>query len=351
MGEEQDIDGAQSDIEYFVTPTDQPTKPRKIDVKKIDSHSVEISWEPPESPNGIIEYYGIYLQLYPIDKERIMQRPFCEPNFEVKQVNELIETQPDEDKNIIVPNEDVPNARCSCTKCSNENMEPSTGTGNSKEQSAKKNAQNEFENALLDAIWVLPDDIAGTNCNEGKRKKRDIPSDGSNRLGLSVDKETNLSASSNMENEHLHIFKKVNSSISSLSVPNLKHFGSYVLKIRACQQGNHIPLVDTLECSPYAVEVFQVLHDPSADDLDGIRIAGERNKHTNDGELDSGIDRDIEDDFQKKKGEPVFIAWDPPPDPNLLIVNYDILLEFDDQQDSSHMECVSAKEFEEHNRM
>ena len=357
MGEKKDIDGAQSEIEYFVTPKSQPTKPREIKVKKNDSQSVEISWEKPESPNGIIEYYEIILELYPVDEKRIMQRQFCDPKFAIQQVNELTKPQPDADQTSNDNSKDMPDGHCSCDMCSNDDIKPSPGTGNSKEQSAKKNAQNEFENALINTIWFTePLQLAGVHCEEGRRKKRDISSDSSNRLGLQneVDKGNNSSTPPSKEDERLQIFKKVNitkvnSSTTSFSVTNLKHFGTYSLKIRACQQGNHTPLVSALKCSDYAVEEFQVLHNASADKIiGGLKPVGD--KHATDGKDDSGIDQDVKDHLTEKKGEPVFITWDPPTDPNLLIVNYDIRLEFDSKDFPNMMYCISAKKFEEDKR-
>ena len=50
--------------------------------------SVNISWLPPEEPNGIIAEYFIKVEHHKINTERLMNvRPYCDENFGVR-INE-----------------------------------------------------------------------------------------------------------------------------------------------------------------------------------------------------------------------------------------------------------------------
>ena len=56
------IAGAESDIEYFLTDEDYPDPPHTILVEKTNYSSLNVSWLPPKSPNGVIDHYEIELQ-------------------------------------------------------------------------------------------------------------------------------------------------------------------------------------------------------------------------------------------------------------------------------------------------
>ena len=54
---------------------------------------------------------------------------------------------------------------------------------------------------------------------------------------------------------------------------------------------------------------------------------------------------DTVDKSMENTGEPVYITWDPPKDPNLLIVNYQIERLSDVDKGYKSLSCVTAKEF------
>ena len=83
---------------------------------------------------------------------------------------------------------------------------------------------------------------------------------------------------------------------------------------------------------------------------DRIYIAGydHDNANSESNINEKGENRSLVDPNNKKKenkGEPVFISWTPPQDPNLLIVNYNIRIIYDTNSPELHA-CETAKNFQ-----
>lgn len=368
MGESQDIEGAQSVIEYFRTLEFTPTQPAEITVTNVTPQEVVINWKEPESPNGIIDHYEILMELRRIDEKRIMQRPFCDSGYEIpdqSQYKKIDHMAPDNLDNKQDTDEEL-NGSCSCKNCPGvDQTVDNPDADRISNEKAKHNEENEFVNDLLDVIWTLPSnpfeqsDIIGDVQQD--RKKREIASDSDNKVGHQIKNQSTPAITAKSEEDtfkeslkevlkpqtrevYTRVFKKVNSSVTTLTVNNLKHFGQYSLKIRACHK-----LVDQQEkyqeCSEYANEEVQTQPDKQADNIEGgLRIVGNDDTKPKKvtGEVKNESLIDTIDNSPENKEETVFITWNPPKDPNLLIVNYQIKYIFGDRE-SDLETCEPAK--------
>lgn len=57
------IGGAQSDIVYVLSPEDFPSVPRDLRFNKFNYSTINLTWSPPDSPNGIIDHYELIMEL------------------------------------------------------------------------------------------------------------------------------------------------------------------------------------------------------------------------------------------------------------------------------------------------
>lgn len=71
------IEGAESDIVYFKTPEDIPEPPAAVVVQELNYSTVNITWEPPQVPNGVIDHYEIILEFNDIEEAKILSLPYC----------------------------------------------------------------------------------------------------------------------------------------------------------------------------------------------------------------------------------------------------------------------------------
>ena len=374
MGEQEDIDGAQSVIEYFRTLEFTPSPPADIAVKNINPHEVIINWKEPNSLNGIIDHYEVIMELRRIDETRIMQRPFCDDEYKIVEYEDTeVSTHIDEGEENNNQNIDE-NGVCSCKNCIGGDQTANPETDNASNQKAKHNEENEFENDLSDSVWP---DIIWTppppdNVNElsdviseaqRDRHKREIDSGSGNKLGIQVNNLTTPAVSTKTKEDilkdtlevlkpgtrevHTRIFKIISSNVTTLKVKKLRHFGQYSLKIRACHKVVPSNLEKYPECSEYAKEEIQTEPDKTADNIGRIWVVrdDQEEKAPRTSRNDSHID--TTDKPLENKGEEVFISWDPPKDPNLLIVNYQLKFIFDSNKEHQDKTdgCETAKQF------
>lgn len=74
----EDIQNAASEIQYFATPEGYPNPPQNIGTATINSSAVNITWQPPDRPNGIIEHYEITVEHHRANRERLIRnRDYC----------------------------------------------------------------------------------------------------------------------------------------------------------------------------------------------------------------------------------------------------------------------------------
>ncbi|XP_026678999.1 insulin-like growth factor 1 receptor, partial [Diaphorina citri] len=70
--------GAQSPIQYFLTKPNTPSVPRELIATPLSSSEIEISWKPPEKPNGNVTHYYIVGSWERDDPMIIETRNYCQ---------------------------------------------------------------------------------------------------------------------------------------------------------------------------------------------------------------------------------------------------------------------------------
>ena len=389
----KNVEGAQSEIQFFRTLEFTPTEPRDIQVLKNEENptNVEITWREPESPNGIIGYYDVEMTLREIDEERIMQRPFCQKKYQIKKFE--IEEEDNETNEKPDPVDDT-SGTCSCINCGSDTSD--FNNGNLIREKQKISEEREFEDTLIDEVWGMNmyrvETLENQFGNEPLREKRedvvvsrvkryidtesvnkpediqtsDIePSKKDSESNVSTDVQSDGWIMIGTRKVRTRIYRKVDHSALnivqnrySLTVDQLRHFGQYDLKIRACHADDPKALsVASVpnykqQCSEYAKLPIQTYPDKNADNVEKIeaiydykssdlmKIGGKRRDNLT---IENSYDKETEN-----KGEPVYITWIPPEDPNLLIVNYNIKM-ITDANSQDLNTCETAKNFKTSN--
>ena len=328
-----------------------------------------------------------------------MSRPFCQDGFKIQKEETPMKKGPpsvEKAKNITVLD-----GSCSCDKCPRGGEADTVpDKGSDSDERRKYEEKSQFEIDVLDTIWSVdyePPAITHTEShmdeNNGKRKRRDISTNNNNKLEQESmkhqdDKDT-FQSTVLPDNTEKNTFQdvmvqknnakhgyllKVRRKVygSNLTVSHLKHFGSYSLQIRACHTIVDDKTKNSMEllhpaCSSDAWDEFQVLPDLGADNImaaprlilspggqeDGNNeedmMLDTDGKHQDETDLDlNGKEGNLPHN-KKKKGERKFITWDPPKDPNLLIVNYYLQYTFTNDKSGSEHDlrghCVTAKDF------
>jgi len=370
----QGVKGAESAITYFDTPPDIPKPPASVSIERSSYSSLNIAWEEPEEPNGIIDHYEITLELNEVNPERLMsERQYCEDKAVDMRLQEMKNTVPEEPKG----NETTLTVAdtCDCTTCGLFDKPKKKSTNVKMEEEI-------FFDAVLDRVFSHPTGPILPQLQEGelKRKKRAIQS-GNEEENLLDQEESWTSVTPTLvdleklarkgnvtviEDNYSRVPVVTNPFFTSYELPKrrirylpddggnyyltytvrtpgnkrhflvegLRHFGSYTVRVRACQKefdqvtqdliggGTSSKVETTKFCSMDVRKDVRTLHKPGADDIpDEVRTI-------------------VLNDTS------VVLEWTPPPDPNEFITNYQLW--YKTKLDSAGSKtCVSAKQFEE----
>ena len=408
------VEGAESDIIYFHTPEDIPKPPTEVRVRKTSYSSFNLTWEPPEVPNGIIDHYEIVLTLNEINAARLMDRPYCKESMKATDMA-AFDKKEEEEKEKAFAGGDATLANvtssadgtCDCATCG--------GVAVKKNNGIKAPSQKMQEEFFFDAVLNVVFDAQSSSSSapveeeeeEGGRVKRSVevavPKRWRRSVGDAQGKEKQRNAilldsgldseapdaaqgkneteeeddGIEVEEDGLERYRVMNSKMGGLSEPmpyseaqrfpdgrkiykvfakrvpgdqrslfvrDLKHYGGYTISVRACQaafevkdymfmMGEGSSTEDAVKkkeymkfCSMDVVKEERVLHKPGADDITSkVRTISQNDTNR------------------------VWLSWDPPSDPNELILNY--VLELKSKQESAgSIECVTAKQFEDAGR-
>ena len=317
----EDIKSAASEIVYFHTPEATPDPPQNIVVKDLSYSKVNITWQPPVNPNGVITEYQVEIVHHEANTERLIDmKHYCNDDYKSPQDKE--KPEPPQPK----PDNDA-SGTCDCSTCGSEKNSPENW-----DQTAKENKKVEealFLDHLLNLIWYINDSPA--------RKKRSISNFTSNDLSVNdISDELKLLASDDdidiydtMSDEDIlaeerqlstQVFKNATGKLW-ITIPDLKHFSKYTVKITACHRKEPN---GKQRCSLQQTSLdFQTIKKEGADDIPGSLIS---NQGTN-------------------NGTKVWLSWEDPPDPNLVIVAYNIYIKMQDASTQEYTDCITAHNF------
>ncbi|KAL5004286.1 hypothetical protein ScPMuIL_017742 [Solemya velum] len=285
---------AMSPIIYFRTAPSAPSSPRDVTVKAIHPGQLQISWEPPTNPYGIVSHYMVYWQYHKISAEEYDIRNYCTDPLVSKK---KIEKEKEEEKK---KKEEPGGKCCACPK-----------TEKQKEKDERERLlQIMFQNYLYDAVYhKRPPDTLGANGSYARPKRDtfnypevlDAPKTTyPNHVNI-----TDIKAPTKEPEEEkpAYLLAEVYNS-TYIILSHLGHFEDYDIEVIACQEKDPRDISKSKKlCSSKALATGRTLKSDTADNVNTSTVSSKLLKnHT---------------------GE-VFIQWTDPPAPNGLIVTYEI---------------------------
>ncbi|XP_072050525.1 insulin-like peptide receptor isoform X2 [Amphiura filiformis] len=288
--------GAKSEIMYIRTSESEPTTPEKLNVYSTSSTNLTVMWSPPEHPNGIITHYVIRWQKQSLDREQFLSRDFCREKPPTLKKSGRVEDQEqeEEENNITVPT--IPGC-CGCPKSAEE----------LRKEEEEARSQREFENELHNSVYIKRPDA--------RRRRRDVPENENANDGVTGGKNGNgnttiisvptsanttkppvLNTSTPIQNpfytERVNVTNPDDD--ASIELANLEHFVEYRIEVFACHNA---------ECGKKSVIFGRTIPELEADSITDVSIA----------ELSSD-----------PKDRRVLISWKEPPNPNGIVIIYEV---------------------------
>ncbi|CAK9825863.1 Insulin-like receptor [Anthophora retusa] len=301
--------GAQSNLTYFRTMPDAPSLPRSLSTWSNSSSELIMAWLPPLQYNGNLSHYKIFGRWEPDDPNFIDQRNYCEepillPDRNAISLAEEEKKRIEEEKEQNVTPE---TATCDCTD--RETVDQSL-------REKEVSSAIAFEDALHNQVYV----------KRKTKRKRDVSdvSLASSRKSRASDRDQPV-ADKIVNGTYVEFERLVPSTNHSFVMKNLRHFAAYNIEVQACRaQENN----DTYhKCSTKSMRTYRTLPMESADNIPlntfKMTISGENNSLTM-----------------------VTLQWEEPPQPNGLIVTYQIEYKrVDIQNYKPTVVCITRRDF------
>ncbi|NP_001291521.1 insulin-like peptide receptor [Solenopsis invicta] len=310
--------GAQSKITYFTTKPDAPGSPRALSTWSNSSNELVISWFPPVKKNGNLTHYRIVGRWEPDDQSFIDQRNYCDepmPLLETKSPEEVVAEE--EKKYFELEKEFSKTDSCLCSDrvVTDQSM-----------LEKEVSSSIAFENALHNQVYI-----------KRAQSRRRRHTDSEMLIAAQLAKEPTFkkvqnweSISDKMENGSVLVFERIIPSTNlTFVMRNLRHFTAYNIEVQACRELDASELNDTKSknCSMKSMKTYRTLAMENADNIPPntftLTKSGENNSLTI-----------------------ITLSWDEPPQPNGLIVTYQIEYKrIDIQNIQATVVCITRRDF------
>ncbi|XP_048513218.1 insulin-like receptor [Athalia rosae] len=315
--------GAQSDLHYFTTFPDAPSIPRALSTWSNASNELVVTWEPPINKNGNLTHYRIVGRWEADDRTFLDQRNYCDEPLllsEKKTISVLAEEarkKAQEEKMVAAAK---PGLTSTC-QCAEDETDPLL-------REKEVSSSIAFEDALHNQVYIK----RPTN----ERRRRDLSETVRSAMVIRRDlhsyPEDKENLSEKVENGSYIVFNRTVYGQTIFSMKNLRHFAVYTIEVQACREP--VPN-DTLNscCSTKSIKTARTLPIDSADDIPQNSfkynvVVGNNSEST------------------------VNLWWKEPPDPNGLIVSYQIEYKnIDIQNVKSLIVCMTRQEFLQNGQM
>ncbi|KAM9311927.1 insulin-like growth factor 1 receptor [Gastrophryne carolinensis] len=300
MVDHHHIHGAKSKIIYIRTDPAVPSIPQDVISASNSSSQLIVKWKPPSFPNGNLSFYFVRWQQQPQDSY-LFQHNYCSKDKVPirKYANATIDA--DDEKDALKPDSGVGREKGTCCAC------PKTEAEKKKEKDEAE-YRKVFENFLHNSIFVPRPD----------RRRRDVF--GAANATLSTDSKNgtaqeqfNVSDSVPKEPDYRFHEMRVDYRHERTVLSNLLPFTLYRIDIHSC---NHA--ADTLGCSASHFVFARTMPEAGADNIPGPVTTEEAEDNA------------------------VILKWSEPPNPNGLILMYEVELRQGEQRTK---ECVSRHDY------
>ncbi|KAL3867340.1 hypothetical protein ACJMK2_044550 [Sinanodonta woodiana] len=323
-------EGGITPLIYFKTLPDMPSYPVNLKVTSEMTGELRVTWDPPKSPNGNVTHYEVYWQKQDIDASKYDVRDYC--------TNPLLDTSKGqkghEDKEDSKQNQTISGC-CTCPKTKQELAN----------EEREREMEIKFQDYLQNEVYIKrlehpASTIQPTRAQITSQIKKSLARMGSPQFdtsdfatlpaevvntNLTVEKPFSMASSSTMTTERTSSASSLTESTPSprngtiwqpkenpylkavvygkreIYLLNLSHFEDYSIEVIACQERDHVNKHKL--CSNRAIITGRTLPDEMADNINM-----------------STVNHIVS---ANRSGE-VVIQWSDPPQPNGLILTYEI---------------------------
>ncbi|GBP37476.1 Insulin-like receptor [Eumeta japonica] len=322
----QENRGAQSPIIYFTTLPGQPSPPMFSQQSHVDSHTVVLKWARPVLPNGSLIMYQVLVQRDNHHEEQILQLNYCGNRNSTREGNNLmikqiivivtasafatfIAQRKDEspkkksDKEMYAGQVRDDTCRCDSPARPTTRFTP--------DREAEQLEAIEFENQLQNQIYVRTKSKSTYPTTTTTKTRRSID----NQMQQMISEIKNNTRPShnvvynNITDEAGFVdvyYAEVNANTTTIKLENLRHYSWYTVTLRACRAKHPKESqfeFDTFRCSEKASKTIMTWERADADVVTNVRA----------------------DLLPANKSTPeVNVTWDPPKQPNGIVVAYNI---------------------------
>ncbi|XP_055904049.1 insulin-like receptor isoform X2 [Eupeodes corollae] len=297
----------QSPIVYFRTKPDQPKTVQNLNAHANSSSEIIIRWSRPQVTNGNLTKYIINVTLDANYHQKSKSRNYCKEPIKKAASDEvgLPFTNEKADPGLISTNGGT-NANCKCEK----NVTRKDGVNPQVVEAIYENVI-EFENNVQNFVYVKQTNDSQSD-NSRQRRRRALENLGD----MIITSTTQTPFSKTKTNSQLY---RVNASVTEFVLRNLTHFSLYTIKVQACRAQEIGE--SAKDCSPESIAYSRTHKLPNVDLVRNVQL-----------ELDSS-------NTTRKN---IRIRWDPPEQPNSLIVSYTIIYFAVDSEDAViEKRCIS----------
>ena len=342
--------GAQSDIVYARTNETNPSPVVSLEAESPTPNSLEITWDPPTKPHGIIDMYYVEISYLGTGQD-IGGRNYCEKKKEDQSSQSSQSSQPEPP----LPTEEEEGGTCPvCEAC-----EGQTDSRPSAPDPVSVLGEKSFYDDIINKIFPITQPAALLEEGDGfgldmlSRKRRSVSRPDLRANSISGEEESSeinqtfvyiksqmkeriksLSADNTTmvvggTTYSKRVFLSLPGNMTSLTVNNLKHFTDYEIRVLACQKEQLDKDGKSFRaCSDEAILNTKTSFSRNADNI--IPWNSKDDLYTQSGNGSEGI-----------------IKWFPPADPNDQIVNYMLSRSPDAQAETAFIKCISLSDITE----
>ncbi|XP_043252983.1 insulin-like receptor isoform X2 [Colletes gigas] len=308
--------GAQSNLTYFRTMPEAPEPPRFLKTWSTSSNELGMSWSPPLNKNGRLTHYRISSRWEPDDPNFIDQRNYCEEPMlltdkkAISAEDEDRKRMEEEDRKRMEEEKKNIASKAETCECTNRETDQSL-------REKEASSAIAFEDALHNQVYV----------KRKTRTKRDLGNAPFVSSGRKTVVDRDLPIVNKMENNTYVVFGQlVPSTNLSYVIKNVRHFAVYYIEVQACraQEMND----NYTKCSTKSMRTIRTFALDSADNIPPNTFEMSTSRENN------------------SLTTMVTLQWEEPPQPNGLIVTYQIEYKrVDIQNYKPTVICITRRDF------
>ncbi|BFZ01768.1 hypothetical protein BsWGS_04807 [Bradybaena similaris] len=305
---------AVTNVETFITSPSYPSEPLHLEVSSDDPNELIVKWKPPKLPNGIVTHYKVTYQKLKLSTKSFEQRDYChDPNSSLKKIY-MGKKEETERKH---------NATENCCVCPKSKQELEA-------EYRKQEIETYFENYLHGQAYCQRYKTASSGSNmetiQSNAISKGVIDGGSSNtlvsLPANASGEVNLSHNNTLT---LKVHEVLVYNATRVVLQNLQNFQEYNIEVQACHDTDANQPGETKLCSNRALTSGRTK--PSL-----IK--------------DSIQESTIEVKIVVNMTSDVIISWKPPPEPNGLILRYNIFYKRANLENLvPQLTCVNSREF------